>query len=231
MARSKTATKDAGFADVGIDQTARSRILLAAEETFATMGYDAASLRQIALQAEVPPGLVAYHFNGKLGLYRAVFERRTPAVVEQRRAGLAMARLEESPGRRLELILKAVLVPMLKLTAQENGGHFALLLAREVSDPRSVERGIVQDMLDPIAHAVIEQIRTALPGHSAAAANWAYQAIIGTMVFVMADGGRISRLSDGAADPKDIGATLHHLVTFFLMGLGAGEAAKGAPTP
>ncbi len=230
MARGKAAARDVGLVDAGMDGTARSRILSAAEEVFATMGYDAASLRQIALHAEVPPGLVAYHFNGKLGLYRAVFERRTPAVVEQRRAGLAMARLEDNPGRRLELILKAVLVPMLELTAQENGGHFALLLAREVSDPRSVERGIVQDMLDPIAHAVIEQLRTALPGRSAATANWAYQAVIGTMVFVMADGGRIGRLSGGAADPKDMEATLRHLVAFFLTGL-TGEATEEASAP
>ena len=230
MARGKAAAKDAGLVDVGMDGSARSRILSAAEEVFATMGYDAASLRQVALQAEVPPGLVAYHFGGKLGLYRAVFERRTPSVVEQRRAGLAMARLEDDPKRRLELILKAVLVPMLELTAQENGVHFALLLAREVSDPRSVERGIVQDMLDPIAHAVIEQIRAALPGRSAAAANWAYQAVIGTMVFVMADGGRIGRLSGGAADPKDMEATLRHLVAFFLTGL-TSEAAEETPAP
>ena len=83
------------------ERTARERILVAAEELFAGFGFDGASLRQIAVRAEVPVGLVSYHFTSKLGVYRAVFELRTPVVVEQRKAGLALAAMEEDPTRRL----------------------------------------------------------------------------------------------------------------------------------
>lgn len=198
---------------------ARERILAAAEQVFADLGFDGASVRQIATRAAVPIGLVSYHFGGKLGAYRAVFERRTPAVVEQRRAGLALAELEDDPDRRLALVVKAVLVPMLNLRTGEGRGSFGTLLAREVADPKSVERGIIQSMLDPVAQSVIEQLHAVLPGRTDAQVHWAYQAMIGTMVFVMADAGRIKRLSGGAADPEDADAAVRHLLPLLLDGL------------
>ena len=50
-------------------------------------GFDGASMRQVAEAADVPVALVSYHFGSKEGLYRAVFERRVPTVVEQRLVG------------------------------------------------------------------------------------------------------------------------------------------------
>ena len=193
------------------DRSARLRIIAAAEEFFAEYGFDGTSLRQVAVRAGVPPGLIGYHFDGKLGLYRAIFELRMPAMVEQRLAGLALADLEDEPGRHVEMLVKAMLVPMLKLTAQEGGGHFGVLLAREVSDPRSVERGIVEEMLDPIATLAMDQLRRVLPERSETEINWYYNTIIGTMVYAMADAGRIARLSKGAADPKRVDETVRHL--------------------
>ena len=198
------------------DGTARARILAAAEEFFSQYGFDGTSLRQVAVRAGVPPGLIGYHFQGKLGLYHAIFEMRTPAIVEQRRIGLAMAELEHDLDRRLEMILKAILVPMLRLTSQEHGGHFGLLLAREVGDPRSVERGIVEKMLDPIAIAVTDQLRALLPDRSEAEIHWAYHTIIGAMVYMMVDSGRIVRLSKGAADPRNADAAIRHLTALLL---------------
>ena len=193
------------------DRSARLRIIAAAEEFFAEYGFDGTSLRQVAVRAGVPPGLIGYHFDGKLGLYRAIFELRMPAMVEQRLAGLALADLEDEPGRHVEMLVKAMLVPMLKLTAQEGGGHFGVLLAREVSDPRSVERGIVEEMLDPIATLAMDQLRRVLPERSETEINWYYNTVIGTMVYAMADAGRIARLSKGAADPKRVDETVRHL--------------------
>jgi AcrR family transcriptional regulator len=51
-------------------------------------------MRQLANAAGAPVALVSYHFGSKEGLYRAVFEHRVPAVVEQRLAGLAIAMSE-----------------------------------------------------------------------------------------------------------------------------------------
>ena len=201
------------------DSSSTARILAAAEEEFASLGYDATSLRHVARKANVPIALVSYHFGGKPGLYRAIFEARTPAIIEQRMAGLALADLETNSTRRLDMIVKATLVPMLRLRATEHSSFFGTLLAREVSDPRSIERGIVKDMLDPIAEAVTARLASALPDRTKAEIHWTYQIMIGAMVYVMGDAGRICRLSGGAADPENVDSTVDHVLAVLLAGI------------
>ena len=199
---------------------ARAAILKAAETVFADHGYDGVSLRQIAQEADVPVGLVSYHFDGKLGLYREVFRLQNPSASAQRQAGLALAQMEDDPKRRLEMILKAVLVPMLSLRNAELGGRkFGLLLAREANDPKSQERGIIQEIFDPVAMATITLLRQTLPQRSEAEIVWGFQMIIGTMVYVMADSGRSVHLSGGACDPNDVDTTIRNVVSLLLHGL------------
>src|SRR5271154_2024141 len=208
------------------EATARSRIMTAAEEQFAELGFDAASLRQIALKARVPVALVSYHFKDKLGLYRAVFEARSPSSLEQRKAGLALAQMESDPQRCLEMIIKALIVPMLKLRSAESSVHFGTLSAREANDPRSIRRGIMQDLVDPIALTAIDLLQKTLPGGNRADAGWAFQMIVGTMLFIMADTGRLKRLSGEACDPNDVDATLRHILPLLLDGV---CGANGSP--
>ncbi|MDB5535031.1 MAG: hypothetical protein JWO28_3346 [Hyphomicrobiales bacterium] len=202
---------------------ARARIISAAEALFAELGFDGASVRQIALAAKVPLALVSYHFGSKEGLYRAIFELRAPSVVEQRNAGLQLANAEKDPERRLELVVKALLIPMLKLRTTEKNARFGALLAREVSDPKSLDRGIIRDMFDPVARSFIEAMREILPDRSDAEINWAYQVMIGALVHVMGDAGRIVRLSDGACDPEDDRQTTVHIVSLLLAAVRYGS--------
>jgi AcrR family transcriptional regulator len=212
--KSKSKAGGAGEAD-----SARTRILNAAEKVFADVGFDAASLRQIAVEADVPVALVSYHYEGKFGLYREVFRSRSPRTVEQRRAGLALAQMETDRRRRLEMILRAMLAPMLTLRTLEGGAYFGVILAREANDPNSAARGIIAEVFDGLAESAIDMLRTTLPERSEAEIGWAYQMIIGTMVYVMADSGRTARLSGGAADPTDVEATLKIVVALLLDGI------------
>jgi AcrR family transcriptional regulator len=208
----------------GDDRSARTRILDTAEQLFAELGYDGTSVRQIAIKAEVPVALVSYHFEGKLGLYRAVFAARVPTIVEQRAAGLALADMEDDPRRRLEMRLRAILGPMLRLRTTEGRHRIGTLFAREVNDPQSGERGIVEDILDPVANASIELLREAMPGRSEGEIGWAYQMIVGTMFYIMADNGRMARMSGGACDPNDEDGTMRHVIQLLLYGLKGGPA-------
>jgi AcrR family transcriptional regulator len=203
----------------GEGQSSTARILVAAEEVFANQGFDATSVRQVAREAGVPMALVLYHFGDKLGLYRAIFEVRAPAIIEQRKAGLALADLEPDPERKLDLILKAMLVPMLRLRAAERSNRLGRLFARELSDPGSVERGIVKDMFDPIAEAVIRQLTAVLPDRSKAEIHWIFQILVGSQVYAMGDAGRIRRLSRGAADPEDVEGTVEAMLNILLDGI------------
>jgi AcrR family transcriptional regulator len=56
-------------------------VLDAARRTFAARGYDAASLRTIAAEAGVDPGMVRHFFGSKAGLFQAAME--LPVDVER----------------------------------------------------------------------------------------------------------------------------------------------------
>jgi len=199
--------------------SARERILAEAERVFGERGFDGASMRQLAEAAGVPLALVSYHFGSKEGVYRAVFERRAPVVVEQRLAGLAIAKSEPNLDRRLELVVKALVFPMLHLRAHDRDPSFGRLLANETTESDSERRGIIRDMFDPIARAVVEALRSALPDRSEAEIWWAYHFMLGAMVTVMSDTGRIARLSEGLCHPDDEAAAVAHMVAFLTAGI------------
>lgn len=51
----------------------KENILQTALKLFATQGYDATSVRQIAKEANANLSAISYHFESKEGLYKAVF--------------------------------------------------------------------------------------------------------------------------------------------------------------
>jgi AcrR family transcriptional regulator len=220
--RSIMKPKTQRHADAGAAGSARERILKVAEQIFAEMGFEGTSLRQIAVNADVPVALVSYHFKNKLGLYREVFKVRDPNTGAQRMAGLALAEMEDDPDRRLEMILKAALMPMLSLRKIEGSANFGVLLAREATDPKSAERGIIQEAFDPTARATIAALKRALPDRSEAEIVWAFQMMIGTMLYIMADTGRSAHLSGGACDPEDVDGTLRFILPLLLRGMRGG---------
>lgn len=210
-------TGESGAQDAGPrTERARDRILAAAEEVFAAQGYDGTSLRRIAELAGVPVALVSYHFGSKLELYRAIFHLRVPTIVGQRQTGLEIARLEPDRERRLELVVRALIVPMLGL---RNSGRFGSILAREITDPGNVERGIFREMFDPVAEMMLEALRDCLPDWTEADLHYAYNTMLGSMMYFMADTGRIVRLSQGQADPDRNEEASQHMVDILYAGL------------
>ena len=213
--------------------SARERILAEAERVFGARGFEGASMRELAEAAGVPLALVSYHFGSKEGVYRAVFERRAPVVVEQRLAGLAIAMSEPNLDRRLELVVKALVFPMLHLRAHDRDPSFGRLLANETTESDSERRGIIRDMFDPIACAVVKALGSALPDRTEAEIWWAYQFMLGAMVHVMRDVGRLERLSGGLCRPDDEAAAVGHMVAFLTAGMRHGRLApeaSAAPT-
>jgi AcrR family transcriptional regulator len=206
--------------------SARDRILEAAQRVFAIFGFDGASMRQIAEAAGVPVALVSYHFRSKDGLYRAVFYRRVPAIVEQRDAGIAIAMSEPDLDRRLELLVKVLVMPWLRLRARDKDPSLGRLLAHESIDPNSEARGIIRDLFDPVARKLLTALASALPSRSVQDIAWAYQFMLGAMVYVMSDAGRIARLSEGHCHPDDEEAAVAHMVAFLTAGIRFGTPVR-----
>ena len=68
-----------------MEDSAKERILAAAEELFADSGFDATPTSRIAERAGVPKGLVHYYFNCKKDLLAALVARLPDSTVDHRR--------------------------------------------------------------------------------------------------------------------------------------------------
>ncbi|WP_329045734.1 TetR/AcrR family transcriptional regulator [Amycolatopsis sp. NBC_01488] len=157
----------------------RAAILRAAEKVFAREGYDGATMRQIAAEADAKLSLVVYHFTSKLGLYVAIFENRQ-YVNEER-----LARLAAIPDLRaedaVEQIVHAFADPVLALHDDPDDIWFARLVMREASDPSSQERPVIAELFDPMAREFIKALRAALPGKPDGFHHWAYLFAVGAL--------------------------------------------------
>jgi len=191
----------------------RDRILGSAERLFARYGYDGVSIRQIGAAACAQIALINYHFGTKDQLYRAVFERRIRPVSERRRAALATA-VAEQPKPSLRAVLDALARPWIEMRGTPEGRDYTRLIAREVNDPREADRGIVADLLDPIARDFIAAIQQALPGHDRADIHWAYLSFMGTLLVILANPERVTRLSGALFDGQSDDAVVERLVGF-----------------
>lgn len=207
------------------ERSTRDKILDAAEMLFAEEGLHAVSVRDIGAAAGVPIGLITYHFGTKDGLYRAVFDRRSPTIVEQRLAGLRIADDEPDPDRRLALIVKALVLPMVRLRLVDEQSRFGRLMAREASDPNAFERGIIPQIFDPVAQEVVAALSRAMPDRSKTQIYWGYQFALGALVYLMSDTGRIDRLSGGLCRSQDAESVSRYLVPFLTAALREGLAA------
>ncbi|CAG9182475.1 MULTISPECIES: TetR/AcrR family transcriptional regulator [Cupriavidus] len=200
----------------------RERVLDAAERLFAEGGFDGVSMRDIAAAADVGLPLIVYHFETKGNLYRALFERRK-SVFEARVAALREPLADgEDP---IEHIARAFVEPVMRIQETEGGLAYAKLVAREASDPKEVERGIVADYFDPFAVEFAKAIRKALPGNGTSYPHWAYLFAVGALVMSVFDS-RIERISAGKVKAGDTRRKSEYLVSFIAAGIRAGAEPK-----
>ncbi len=198
----------------------RDRILGTAERLFAEYGYDGVSIRQIGAAADAQIALISYHFGTKDKLYRAVFENRISPVSERRREALrdAMA-AGEAPT--IEAVLDAFARPWIEMRGTEEGRQYTRLIAREVNDPREAQRGIVRDLLDPLAVEFLAAMEAVLPGRSRSDVHAAYHFLTSTLLMTLANPERVRRLSGDLIDDRSDDAAVERLVRFVARSLWA----------
>jgi AcrR family transcriptional regulator len=189
----------------------------AAEKRFAALGFAGASMKSIAHDAEVAQGLLHYHFNNKIELYKGVIARRAGAINEARFARLA--KVDLSAPDAVELVFEAFLAPPFD-TGGANTGYPQMLARLVVGD--DLDQKLVQDHYDACAIKFIDTLAEVLPDVDKYQIAQAYLVAIGAMITAFSKANRAATLVQGSeVKPESSEATVARLVKFCAAGLRA----------
>ncbi len=215
----------AGAALPGAEHAAGTvdRVLVAAARLFAARGLAGVGLREITAEAGVNLAAVNYHFGSKEKLLEALFARRARPITEERLRLLALC--TDAPGRPplLEQLLEAFLCPAFSLGREVgvDGATFGRLRARLSVESEELYRRILAQAFNPSSAAFLHAIAHALPALPRTEVAWRFQFMLGTMLYTMADSGRIQSISGGLCQSGEMEAALARLIPFLSAGFRA----------
>ena len=217
----------------------RQRLIQAGERLFAEHGWGI-GIRTIAAEAGVSLAALNYHFGEKETLLAEIFAARARPIAEERIRLLhelqAAAGKAGSGAPTLEGVIEAFLRPALDAGSDPRfgGRTFAKLRARLATEPEAFSRRILAKAFDESGREYIAALQALLPHMPPEALYWRFHFLLGTMVYTMADPGRIQSMTGGRCDPADVEAALRHLLPFLAAGFRAappGPASPNAPAP
>lgn len=148
----------------------RDGLIRAALSCFATYGYDATSIRQIAAAAGKNSSLISYYFGGKEGLYRAVFQHLLWRV-----GAAPLAPWDPGPGSEAERLQRGWtrLRELIRHLLAEVEAHFhradpqreaaTRLFLSEMHNPRDEVKDLLQARLEPEVQAIRDCLRCLRP--------------------------------------------------------------------
>src|SRR5437870_8034605 len=192
----------------------REAILCAAEELFATNGFNAVSVRDIAQAAGANPGSVTYHFKTKDGLLLEIYRRHCGPMNLRRSELLAAAKRVRDLQDRLEAVVRAYVAPAFTSGSDLAGGgaRFTRLRAVMSAEGNEVAGRIIAQTFDDTSHAFIDAIGESLPHIPRTEIVWRSHFLLGALYYTLVTPERVSRLSRGEADGADPGDAIEQLV-------------------
>jgi TetR/AcrR family transcriptional regulator, regulator of cefoperazone and chloramphenicol sensitivity len=123
----------------------RARLLEAAGEIFAELGFHQATIRQICNRARANIAAVNYHFGDKSGLYLEVVRQSMRAA----RLDAVRAALEQNTSPE-ETLREVVKVRLESLRRQELGDWHFRIIAHELAKPTPAMNQVVNEAIRPV---------------------------------------------------------------------------------
>jgi AcrR family transcriptional regulator len=214
------------------EQDRQTRILDAAENAIAELGFAGASLRHIVLEAQVNLATVYYYFGSKRGLMEAVLKRRFGPL---RQAHLALLRQFEQAAKGqplpVEKILEAMLLPPLRMAATAPAKHQAVtrLFGRIVAEPNPQTQEMLRSQRAEVRTAFLKALQRSLPRVSLPDLLWRVEFVWGALSFTLCNPRKIEVETHGACNPADTDKVLAEMIQFFSPGFHALARGKRKP--
>jgi AcrR family transcriptional regulator len=206
------------------EQDRQTRILDAAENALAELGFAGASLRHIVLEARVNLATVYYYFGSKRGLMEAVLKRRFGPLRQEHLALLRQFE-EAAKGRPLavEKILEAMLLPPLRLAATAPAKHQAVtrLFGRIVSEPNPQTQEMLRLQRAEVQAAFLRALQRSLPKAPLPDLLWRVEFVWGALAFTLCNPRKLEVETHGACDLANTANLLAEMIQFFSPGFHA----------
>jgi AcrR family transcriptional regulator len=199
----------------------RDRLLDAAERLFADNGFSGVSVRQIVTLADANLGSVTYYFSTKENLFKETILRRAGPLNDERKR-----RLDKlvAGGRKPDVaaVLEAMLLPAFRAT-QENTS-FRKLLGRAAMDPTPEVRRVLAMIYNPDFVVLPRALRISCRELPDPDFYWRLMCVLGAMLYVQSDTGRIQTITGKAFDTSQPEVALKYILPFLAAGMEAPAA-------
>lgn len=141
------------------DVTAKAKLIAEAGKLFAEFGFEGVSTREIAKAAEVNISLISYYFEGKEGLYLAVFQDF--AVKAQMNMNTLVDELKnpELNRKSFEKTMKTIVATMVRLKLE--APYASILMMREVLSGMPHTKAFFDSTLSTMAEGLIQFLEIA----------------------------------------------------------------------
>lgn len=222
--RSKSRSAKAATPPRAADDT-RARLVQAAGEVFAEVGYRTATIRQISARAGTNIALVNYYFENKLGLYTEVLRQAVHATqLETIRATLDQ---HAPPEEILRQVIRA------RLYSACGGKHPELafrIMAHEQAQPTPAMSRVINEVIRPVYKRLREIIGEilALPGDHEKT-RLCTHSVMGQIIFYVVARPGLARLwPELKMTPRQLDRIADHIADFSLAYL---RESGATPTP
>jgi AcrR family transcriptional regulator len=132
-------------------QERRAQLLDIGRSVFAAVGYEAASIEEIAKRARITKPVVYEHFGGKEGLYAVVVDREVRKMVESITAALE--------GDHPRVLLQQAALALLTYIEEEPDGFKVLLRDSPVAGGQGSLASVIGDIADQVEYILANEFK------------------------------------------------------------------------
>ncbi len=201
----------------------RGKILDAAERLFSTRGFDAATTREIAREADVPLGLMSYHFGTKDDLYTEVIGRRAEQHVADILAAMETVKRQAGDGQvDVRALVEAHFRPIVDKALQGGPGWRAYirLLSRTANEsPTHPHVAAFRKIYSPVPLEFIRLLKERFPKAKAENIYWAHYVMTSSIIHMLVQTETLEQLSEGLCRASDLDSVAEKMALLFEAGI------------